>query len=113
MPTGPAPDPSITRPPCTPARRCRDWRTCPHCARARQARVADAVERLAALYPHLHWTVLRPLRPEPAALSRLRLDWLRQAAPPGAIWTIETGQETRALHANLIHPPLRNPSRSR
>ena len=89
---------------CTPSRPCNRWRTCRICARHRQAKIADAVENLAARVGGLRWHILHPHQPGQAALRTVRANWLRAAAPSGAIWTVEQSRKTGALHCNIITP---------
>ena len=90
--------------PCAPRARCHDYRRCPICARIRQAKIADAAERLAARAGPLAWTCLSPVEPGADALARARAAFLRATDPPGALWTVELSPETGALHCNIISP---------
>lgn len=92
------------RRPCAPGARCHNWRECPACAATRQRRIADAAERLAGQLGPLDWHTLTPSTQTPAAIAAERARWLRHAAPPGAIWTIERGAESGKLHINIIAP---------
>lgn len=89
---------------CSKARPCNRWRDCHFCARRRQAKIADAVEKLAGRTGPLRWSILYPLQGGSAAAKEARADWLAEAAPAGAIWTIEQSRKTGALHCNIITP---------
>jgi len=89
---------------CSRARPCNRWRACSYCARRRQARIADAVERLAGKCGKLRWSILYPFARGEAGIKAIKADWLRHAAPHGAIWTIEQSKKTGALHCNIIAP---------
>lgn len=89
---------------CSKSRPCGRWRTCYFCARRRQARVADAAERLFERCGELRWHILYPIYPGPQAIKTARENWLRAAAPDGAIWTIEQSKKTGSLHCNIITP---------
>jgi len=95
---------AITARPCQPRARCKAFRTCPICARIRQAKIADAAERLAALSPHNTWTTITPDERGQAALLACRAAFLRAEEPPGAIWTVEIAPTTGRLHCNILHP---------
>lgn len=89
---------------CAPSRPCHRWRTCARCARRRQAQIADAVERLTNETGQLRWHILYPHTLGQAELRKVRTDWLKEAAPEGAVWTIEQSKKTGALHCNIITP---------
>lgn len=89
---------------CHPSRPCNRWRTCARCARRRQAKIADAAERLFTHTGQLRWHILYPHAPGADALRAVRENWLRAAAPAGAIWTVEQSRKTGALHCNIITP---------
>jgi hypothetical protein len=89
---------------CTPQNRCRKWRTCPTCARIRQARIANAAARLASLAPRIDWATLSPLAAGPSALLAARAEFLAAVRPAGAIWTVERSPETGRLHCNILLP---------
>ncbi|MFA5825516.1 MAG: hypothetical protein WC825_06035 [Gallionellaceae bacterium] len=89
---------------CSKSRPCGRWRTCYFCARRRQARVADATQRLFERCGELRWHILYPIYPGQRAMQACRENWLKKARPEGAIWTIEQSSKTGALHCNLITP---------
>lgn len=89
---------------CRPGNRCHNWRACHKCARIRQARIADAAEKLAGQIGALDWTTITAADQTPTAIARERARWLRQANPAGAIWTIERGEDAGKLHINIIAP---------
>lgn len=99
------PRPRIPGQECTGPIRCHDWRACPRCARIRQARVADAAARLEGLGGSLDWTTLEPIDAGAAALRAARDQWLQQAKPRGAIWTVEESPRSGRLHCNILTPP--------
>lgn len=90
--------------PCLPRARCRKWRTCEVCARIRQAKIADAAERLATIAPKLNWACIQPDHAGAAALAAARAEFLAAADPPGAIWTVEQSPTTGRLHCNILTP---------
>lgn len=94
---------------CRPQHRCRNWRQCDFCARVRQARIADAAERLASISPNLSWTTLHPILPGKYGIDRARSEWVDVVRPAGAIWTIEKSPSTKNLHLNIIHPTAPDP----
>jgi hypothetical protein len=47
---------------------------------------------------------MHPITPGAAGLRAVRDDWLRAAAPIGAVWTVEQSQKNLALHLNVITP---------
>ncbi len=98
--------PNDTPPPrhCAPRARCRRWRICPACAAIRQAKVADAVERLHRLNDRAHWTTLQPDHAGQSALLAARDAFLRHEAPAGAVWTVEQSPSSGRLHCNIITP---------
>ena len=89
---------------CAPRARCRRWRICPTCAAIRQARIADAVERLHRLNDRAHWTTLQPDHAGQSALLAARDAFLRREAPAGAVWTVEQSPSSGRLHCNIITP---------
>ena len=89
---------------CTSTRPCHRWRTCHHCARRRQAKIADAVEKLFGHSGQLRWTILYSGTSEQETIRKIRADWLKAAAPAGAIWTIEQSRKNQNLHCNIITP---------
>lgn len=97
--------PRIAGQSCVGPIRCNDWRACPRCARIRQARVADAAARLEGLGGGLDWTTLEPIDPGAAALRAARDQWLAQAKPRGAVWTVEASPRSGRLHCNILTPP--------
>ncbi len=102
-----AEQPNYTARTCAPRARCRKWRTCPACAAIRQARIADAAQRLASLAGTIAWTTIKPLELGDEAALAARNEWLRKAAPAGAIWTVETYNIRAGVHINMLHPPTR------
>lgn len=93
--------------PCAPRARCGRYRTCPTCARIRQAKIADAAERLQRHARDLTWTTIIPDDREWRTLIRCRSAFLEAEQPPGAIWTVEAGQQTGLPHCNILHPTTR------
>jgi hypothetical protein len=89
---------------CQPRARCHRWRHCEACANIRQARIADAVERLAGLAARLDWVTITPAREGEAALVAARNQFLKVSRPAGAVWTVEIGAESGKLHTNIIMP---------
>lgn len=89
---------------CAPRARCGRFRECPICARIRQAKIADAAERLQSKAPDLTWTTIVPDDRDWRALVACRDAFLRGESPAGAIWTVEVGQQAGRLHANILHP---------
>ncbi len=89
---------------CAPRARCRRWRICPACAAIRQAKIADAVERLHRLNNRATWTTLQPDHAGQAALIAARDLFLRSNAPSGAVWTVEAAPTSGRLHCNIITP---------
>lgn len=89
---------------CTPTSRCRRWRTCPTCARLRQARIASAAARLASLAPRVDWATLSPLSAGASALIAARAEFLSLHRPAGVIWTVERAPTTGRLHCNILLP---------
>lgn len=61
------------------------------------------MENLAERVGALRWHILYPNTAGQAALREVRADWLRTAAPDGAVWTVEQST-TGALHCNIITP---------
>lgn len=97
-------EPNNTRAICTRSRPCRRWRVCIFCARRRQAKIADAVERLASKTGQLRWNILYPSIVGTKGITTMRENWLQAANPQGAIWTIEQSRKTGAFHCNIITP---------
>jgi hypothetical protein len=95
---------NTTARPCAPRARCKCFRTCPICARIRQAKIADAAERLAAISASNTWTTIMPNDRGQAALLACRAAFLRAENAPGALWTVELSPTTGALHCNVLHP---------
>jgi hypothetical protein len=89
---------------CTPRNRCGNARTCDHCARARQRRLADQAEKLEQHHGQLTLTVLVPDANTLAAIHTLRASFLRRALAPAGIWTVEAGTEYAGLHLNILSP---------
>lgn len=89
---------------CYPSRPCNRWRTCARCARRRQAKIADAVQDLHHRVGDLRWHILYPHGMNQEAARAVKANWLRAAAPEGAIWTVEQSTKNRALHVNIITP---------
>lgn len=89
---------------CFKGNRCHRWRECQHCAKIRQAKIADVAERLAAMYPGLAWTTLHPVTAGSAAAARARSAWARRSKVPAGLWTVERSPSTSNLHINIIHP---------
>lgn len=90
--------------PCLPRARCHNWRTCDICARIRQAKIADAAERLQLAADDLTWTCLSPADTGARELAKARDAFLRAEEPIGAIWTVEMSPQTGRLHCNILHP---------
>ena len=90
--------------PCAPRARCGDFRSCPICARIRQARIADAAERLQSFAGDLTWSVVSPHDRSWEALTQCRSAFLAAENPQGALWTVEYGALTGKPHANILHP---------
>lgn len=89
---------------CTSTRPCNRWRTCAPCARRRQAKIANAVEKLFGLRGILRWTILYAGSSEQTSIAKIRDNWLRAAAPDGAVWTIEQSRKNQNFHCNIITP---------
>ena len=92
---------------CQPRARCRRWRVCPTCAAIRQAKIADATERLYRLGNAATWTTLQPDHAGASALIAARDQFLKQNKPAGAVWTVEQSPSSGRLHCNIItiEPP--------
>ena len=97
------PNSTPTRP-CLPRARCHNWRTCEICARIRQAKIADAAERLQIAATDLTWTCLSPLDTDARSLAKARDAFLRAEDLVGAVWTVEMSPQTGRLHCNILHP---------
>lgn len=91
-------------PNCIPAHRCHNWRACPACGALRQKRIADAAQRLAQVAGSIDWHTITPEQQTAQAIAQERARWLRSAHPPGAIWTIERGEQAGKLHLNILVP---------
>jgi len=102
--------PSIIAPPCHAHYPTSHWRTCPDCAARRQARIADTAARILADYPDLSLTVIKPAPGTSTPISTLRINYLRAAAIPAGLWTIERGPVAGTLHANILAPAHTPPS---
>lgn len=89
---------------CTPQARCRRWRHCDHCARIRQARIANAAARLASISARLDWVTLSPIAAGSHAVVKSRAEFLQKVRPDGAVWTIEQAPTTGRLHCNILLP---------
>lgn len=96
---------------CTSASRCRLYRTCAHCARLRQAHVADLAERLLAQYPAVFLSRFTPHTNTKQEIERLKTSIKRQLGNYQAIWSIEIGQEKQLLHLNILSasPEFKHP----
>jgi hypothetical protein len=88
---------------CAPGSRCHHWRTCSACAAIRQARIADAADRIAQCWPGLHWTRVTPHVQTARAISTIRARWRALAAPAAGLWTVEQGARGHHLHLNFLH----------
>ena len=93
-----------SRPSCQPRARCRRWRECPECARIRQARIANACERLQYITPKISWATIQPIEAGEAALLDARAEFLAKVRPRGAVWTVEQAPTTGRLHCNVLLP---------
>lgn len=94
--------PSIISP-CAPRNRCRNWRSCPDCARIRQAQIATVAEKGAATSKSTTYAVIRTTAP--AQINSHRQALQRKLSPlgiHGGLWTIETGKISTGLHVNLV-----------
>lgn len=96
----PATSPEIA---CRASARCRRWRTCPECAAIRQARIADAADRIAQCFPSLHWSRLTPHHQTPSAIPTVRARWRRAHPQAAGLWTVEQGTHHHHLHLNVLH----------
>lgn len=90
--------------PCLPRARCGRFRECPICARIRQAKIADAAERLQSRHADMTWTTIIPEDRDWKTLVACRDAFLRAESPQGAIWSVEWGEKTGVPHANILHP---------
>lgn len=90
--------------PCTRFNRCRQYRICDACARARQAHVADLAEGLLSKYSAVFMARFTPENNTKPEIERLKAAIKRQLANFDAIWSIEQGEESKLLHINLLSP---------
>jgi len=87
--------------PCEPRARCGQWRTCPHCAAIRQAQAADRAERgHAATGGALTYAVIIP--DCAADTAKIRASLTKHLPALGGMWAVQTGEEVRGLHIDLI-----------
>lgn len=86
---------------CHSGSRCKKFRTCEHCARIRQAQVADVAEAGAKKSPITTYAVIRCY--DRFAVARHRAKFIKQMkdATLGGIWTIEDA-DFSGLHLNII-----------
>lgn len=89
---------------CTPQRLCRRFRTCPRCAKIRQAKAGDLAEKLQSYFGPLYLTVLTPEMQTPEAIANIRQRWAHLSRVPAALWSVEEGDKRGTLHTNIIHP---------
>lgn len=89
---------------CLPHSLCNNFRSCPRCARIRQAKVASAVEKLQELCGPLTWHILYPHDASKLAAEQAKLQFLRKIKPEGAVWTVEESKKNNNLHINIITP---------
>lgn len=93
--------------PCAPLQRCRLYKSCTQCANIRQLKIAAHAELIERHIPALVLSVIVPNDPGAAALRTARDNWLRSARPDAGVWTVETGEKTGILHANILHTPTK------
>jgi len=87
---------------CRPRQRCRQYLTCPDCARIRQARIADRAE---AIFAGATATYLTRLTPDPLkgqSVPQIRRRFLRHNRPWRFLWTVESGDLAGKTHFNII-----------
>jgi predicted transcriptional regulator len=89
---------------CTPRSRCRNARECDHCAGVRQSQIADIAERIEEEHGALTLTVIKPAENTMAAVKALHASFMRRALAPAGLWTVETGEQFRRLHLNILSP---------
>lgn len=89
---------------CSPRNTCDNFRDCDYCARIRQAKIADATERLQGLCGELDWTILYPHESGKAGIDAVKAQFIKKAKPEGAIWTVEQSTKSKNLHLNIITP---------
>jgi hypothetical protein len=89
---------------CRPLRHCGDWRRCEHCARTRQATIANRAELLSNQFDTLFLSILVPVEKSARAIQRIRAALMRKAFAPAGLWTVETGEKLGGLHLNIIAP---------
>lgn len=87
---------------CSAERPCSDFRTCPACARKRQAAIADTAEKMEAMGEPLHLTVIRPPANTAESLRATRAAIFRAGLAKMGIWTVETGGQFAGLHLNVL-----------
>lgn len=89
---------------CSGKNHCGNIRNCERCARARQAKIANAAQLLEQQHGQLTLTVLVPTINTQPEINRLRASFLRRAVSPSGIWTVESGTLFNGLHLNVLSP---------
>src|SRR3990172_8609312 len=91
-------------PACTSRSRCRNARQCDYCAAVRQRQIGDIAAQIEQQHGPLVLTVLKPEQNTPAAIKALHASFMRRALAPAGVWTVETGEQFRKLHLNILSP---------
>lgn len=90
--------------PCQPRARCGLWRSCPVCSKIRQARAADAAERLLGPAGPVMLTVAQPNLGESLNVRTIKQIAQRALGADRGFWSIEASRQKGGLHINLITP---------
>lgn len=96
---------------CSASQPCGCFRTCPACARKRQADIADQAEKIAATGAPIFLTTIRPPENNEASLRATRAAIFRAGIAEFGLWTIETGQKFNGLHINVLSTKPKIPPR--
>ena len=94
---------------CLPHSLCGNFRDCGRCAAIRQAKIANAVEKLEAICGKLTWHILYPHGGQANEANKAKLQFLKAAKAEGAIWTIEQSKKNNNFHVNIITPECQTP----
>ncbi len=87
---------------CKPRQRCHNHAECAQCARIRQARIADRAEALLRDHLQLQLIVIKPEPGLTGDLIKAVQKCIRANKLRAGIWTIERGQKTGLIHANIL-----------